>query len=208
MYSHFLHGAASGFAVSTIISPRIISCIRRSIVKGFFAGIFTGFGAALADATYASIAAFGMFGISGFLIKNATIWAVLCGLYLINVGVETFFRKPEHSKRILKKIDFLNIAVSTFFVTISNPVYILSFVVIFTGFNIGPNSFTTGTSLIFGVLVGSLIWWVILSFFGALLKNKLTSNKVVLWVNRVSSIVIVIFGISMIFKVIIRAIFK
>ena len=208
MYSHFSNGVVSGFAVSTIISPRLISCIRRSVVKGFKAGVFTGLGAAIADVTFAAIAAFGMFGISVFLIKNAIFFGLACGLYLIYIGYQTFSRKPETSKRCLKRIDFLHILMSTFLVTISNPMSILSFVVIFTGLGVHPENFFCGVFLILGIFVGSLTWWVMLSAFGALLKNKLASDKVIIMVNRISSIIIAFFGLSMIFRALIKLYYK
>lgn len=204
MYSHLFNGAVSGFAVSTIISPRLISCIRRSIVKGFKAGVFTGLGAALADVTYAAIAAFGMFGISAFLIKNTILFGILCGIYLIYVGYTTFLKKPEISKKSLKRRDFLQILVATFLVTISNPMSILSFIVIFAGLGVHPENFFCGVSLIVGIFVGAMIWWIILSFIGDLLKNKLSSDKFIVIVNRVSSVFIAFFGLSMIFRALIK----
>ncbi|EKD23484.1 MAG: hypothetical protein ACD_82C00006G0001, partial [uncultured bacterium] len=61
-----------------------------------------------------------------------------------------------------------------------------------------------GVFLIMGIFVGAMIWWTMLSFIGALLKNKLSSDKFIVIVNRVSSIVIAFFGLSMIFRALIK----
>lgn len=205
MYARiFINGAVTGFALSTIVSPRFVSCLRRSIVKGHKAGFVTGLGAAIADVTYATIAAFGLFGISSILIKYSILFGLICGIYLIYVGYTTFFRKPEVSKRSLCRRDFINIFITTYLVTVSNPLSILKFVAIFAGFGMHPENLISGLLLIFGVFVGAMIWWTGLVFLGILLKKKFDSNKVVVFVNRVSSLLIVFFGISMIF----RAIFK
>lgn len=200
MVVHFINGAISGFAVSTIVSPRFVSCLRRSVVKGFWPGFFTGLGSAIADVLYASIAAFGIFGLSGFLIKRAVLFAVLCGVYLIYVGYDTFFRKPEFSKRPLKRRDLLNILVATFLVTVSNPLSILSFLAMFTGLGVLPDNFLYGLFLIAGIFFGAMVWWTFLVVFGVVLKKRFASDKVIVIVNRISSICIIFFGIMMIVK--------
>ena len=50
--SLLLKGFAIGLAISAPVGPIGLLCIRRSMVDGRLAGLFTGFGAATADAIY------------------------------------------------------------------------------------------------------------------------------------------------------------
>lgn len=56
----FLKGVLLGFLIAAPVGPIGILCIRRTLQFGRFSGLFSGFGAAVADSIYAGIAAFGL----------------------------------------------------------------------------------------------------------------------------------------------------
>ncbi len=86
---------------------------------------------------------------------------------------------------------------STFFLTLTNPMTILSFAAIFAGLGIA----NTGGSPIFalilvvGVFLGSGSWWLILSSATNLLRSRFMKSTGLRWVNWISGAIIFGFGI-------------
>jgi threonine/homoserine/homoserine lactone efflux protein len=80
--------------------------------------------------------------------------------------------------------------------TLANPPTILSFAAIFAGLGVG----TTGRAapatilLVLGVLVGSALWWVLLSSGVAAVRARV-SPRVLRWINRLSGAMLVGFGV-------------
>ena len=55
-----IEGAVIGFLIAVPVGPAAALCIRRSITVGAMAGFMTGIGAALGDAVFGAVAAFGL----------------------------------------------------------------------------------------------------------------------------------------------------
>ena len=112
------------------------------------------------------------------------------------LGVRIFLTKPkERSEGVSHKTlfgDFL----STFFLTLSNPMTILSFLAVFAGLGLTEelSDRTNAAILIFGVFLGSSLWWLILSEGVTFFRKKL-SQIVMLWINRIAGLVISAFGL-------------
>ena len=66
--AEFLTGLAFGLALAMPVGPIGLLCIRRSLDDGFAMGFATGLGAAVADAGYGAVAAFGLTAVSAFLL--------------------------------------------------------------------------------------------------------------------------------------------
>ena len=84
---------------------------------------------------------------------------------------------------------------STFFLTITNPMTILSFVAVFAGLGLGTSSdYKLASILVCGVFIGSALWWLLLSGGAALLRSRVGDTFMAV-VNRVSGIVIFALGL-------------
>jgi threonine/homoserine/homoserine lactone efflux protein len=85
---------------------------------------------------------------------------------------------------------------STFFLTLTNPLTILSFAAVFAGLGLGakPGDFASAGSMVAGVFSGSSLWWLFLSG-GMDLFRKQFSQNALFWVNRISGLIIVGFGV-------------
>jgi threonine/homoserine/homoserine lactone efflux protein len=132
-----------GISIAAPVGPIGILCIRRTLAEGRIAGFISGLGAATADAFYGAIAAFGLTFISLFLLQH-TFWLRLGGgIFLLFLGVRIFLAIPassaENETSPGKKRGLLNYYASTFLLTITNPLTILSFAAIFAGIG-GLNS--------------------------------------------------------------------
>ena len=95
-----------------------------------------------------------------------------------------------------KGIGLFSAYASTFFLTLSNPVTILSFAAIFAGLGVGSTggSYAPAAMLVFGVFSGSALWWLILSGSVSLFRTRFTQAGL-RWVNRVSGMIITGFGV-------------
>ncbi|MGB3701868.1 MAG: LysE family transporter [Anaerolineales bacterium] len=197
----FLQSLLIGFSIAAPVGPIGILCIRRTLAEGRRAGMISGLGAATADAFYGAIAAFGLTFISSFLI-NQSIWLRLGGgLFLIYLGFKTFFAKPHDMEAPISSYEnnegMLNFYMSTLFLTISNPLTILSFAAIFAGFgavSFNSQDYLASAVMVLGIFIGSSTWWFILTYTTGLARNRINSTTLI-WINRIAGAIILIFGI-------------
>ncbi len=196
MESFLLKGIAIGFAIAAPVGPIGILCIKRTLIGGRWAGFFTGLGAALADACYGCIGAFGLTLISTFLLGMQDWLKALGGLFLIYLGIRTFLEKPAKDSQPVKELGYLKDFALTFFLTLTNPMTILSFLAIFAGLGLAQTqgSYNDAGLIVLGVFLGSLLWWIILAECVTFFRKKMSEN-VLRWVNRCAGMVIIAFGL-------------
>lgn len=195
-FSFLLRGLIIGFSIAAPVGPIGVLCIRRTLAKGKSSGLISGLGAATADAIYGSIAGFGLTFISNFLISQQVWLRLIGGGFLCYLGLKTFLASPSKQAVSTNGNGLISAYVSTFFLTLTNPITILSFAAIFAGLGVGSasrNYFSAGV-LVVGVFIGSALWWLLLSSGVGLFGEKLNVTGL-RWVNRISGMVIIIFGI-------------
>ncbi len=92
---------------------------------------------------------------------------------------------------------------STLLLTLTNPLTILSFMAIFAGVGLSnpKGDYLSAAILVFGVFVGSAIWWFILSYGVSMLRLKFNSQGMQ-WVNRISGTVVMLFGVTALMSII------
>lgn len=186
-------GLLIGFSIAAPVGPIGILCIRRSLAQGKTVGLVTGLGAASADAVYGAIAGFGLTAISNLLIDQQILLRILGGLFLCYLGLKTFFDKPAREAANVNHV--AGAYASTFFLTLTNPMTIFSFVAIFAGLGLaGANSYLGASILVLGVFLGSALWWLLLVGLIGLFRDKF-GDRALRWVNRISGVIILSFGI-------------
>lgn len=194
METHFFFkGIVLGFCIAAPVGPIGLICIRRTLQYGRFSGFFSGLGAAAADTLFGVISAFGLTLISEFLIAERFWFHLIGGFFLLFLGGRTFLAKPIETNKAVSHKTLLGDFVSTFFLTLANPLTILSFVAVFAGLGLSNNR-GSAPILIAGVFLGSAIWWLILSEGITLFRQKI-SQRVMTWVNRIAGIIIMAFGL-------------
>ena len=194
---HFLViGLAIGFSIAAPVGPIGVLCIRRTLAEGRLHGLVSGLGAATADAIYGGIAGFGLTFISELLVQQQLWLRFFGGVCLCFLGVKTLLAKPSEKSPSEKRTGLLGAYGSTFFLTLTNPVTILSFAAIFAGIGLGSTLVDYGSAalLVFSVFAGSALWWLILSGSVSLLRKKVTP-RVLRWINMVSGAIIMGFGV-------------
>jgi len=212
--SFFLKGMALGFAIAAPVGPIGVLCIRRTLANGRLTGFVTGLGAATADMLYASVASFGLTSAAALLTGMRFWLGLLGGLFLCYLGVTTLLSKPppqdplaSSGVRISEKSNdplsppgergrLLGAYLSSFLLTITNPLTILSFAAVFAalGAASGSRDYATAALLVLGVFAGSASWWFILSGATSLLRARLDARWL-LWVNRASGMIFLAAGV-------------
>lgn len=195
--SDLFKGVIIGFSIAAPLGPIGVLCIKRTLSSGRRFGLLSGIGAATVDAFYSSVAAFGLTFISNFLLEQQIGLRLTGGAFLIFLGLRTIFSKPKDMAGAVNPGSFLNAYGSTFLLTLTNPLTILSFAAIFTGLGLirSDNSFSSAGIMVLGVFLGSLCWWFILTEVTNLFKTRMNQSRMT-WVNRISGTIILGFGIA------------
>ena len=191
-----LKGLAVGIVIAVPVGPVGVMCVRRTIFEGKAAGFVSGLGAATADALFGCIAAFGLTFVSEWLIGYHQWLRIAGGCYLLYIGCSALLAAPEakrpsepDAESLLR--DFL----STFALTLTNPITIVAFLGIFSAIGLGGGdaTFARAAILVLGVWLGSLLWWLTLTFgLGSLFQSF--EARHLKWINRASGVILFLSG--------------
>jgi len=192
----FLKGLIVGFAMAVPIGPVGIMCIRKTLAEGHSRGMIIGLGAATADSTFCSIAAFGLTFVSDVVASDQFWLRLVGGGILLFLGIRTLRIKlkdpmlPFHGKGLFVSY------VSALLVALTNPVTIFAFVAVFAAFGLGHKlNIISACTLVLGVMLGTCLWFLILSYVATFFRKKLESGGLT-WVNRISGILIIVSGVA------------
>lgn len=191
----FLRGLAIGFSIAAPVGPIGVLCIRRTLAEGRLAGFLSGMGAATADMLYGAVAAFGLTAVQELLLGSADWLRIAGGAFLLYLGLKTFTARPAEGAPRVRRGGPAGAYLSTFLLTITNPMTILSFIAIFAGLRLGESAGDPASAalMVAGVFLGSAAWWLTLSTGVGLLRERFTPAAMT-WVNRLAGAVIFTFG--------------
>ena len=215
-------GLCVGLASSVTVGPVAVLCIQRTLSKGYFSGLFSGLGVALAD-TLMAILAFSVYALlKSYIDAYSTIIQLIGGCFVVIVGILIFLKNPVpqirknragHSALWQDFGSMFGFTLANFVVVIP---YILAF---FTMFNIDLDLSTEGMTMaadggfygkrivnnvlvLGGFLLGALIWWLALTSTINLFRKRFRPRHM-LTINRIAGVVISALGIITIISVII-----
>ncbi|MBU2700192.1 threonine/homoserine/homoserine lactone efflux protein [Sporomusaceae bacterium BoRhaA] len=191
-----IKGVILGFSIAAPVGPMGVLCIRRTLSSGMLSGFLSGLGTATADAIYGCIAAFGVTVVSAFLLDHQSYLRLIGGLFLLYLGYKTFQSIPAEEAVKAGGKSFLGAYTSAFFLTLTNPLTILSFAAVFAGLGVGTmdGNYILAGFLVLGVFSGSMFWWLILSGMVNMLRSKFDQKRLK-WINWLSGFIIGGFGI-------------
>ncbi len=194
--SFFLRGLLIGISIAAAVGPMSVLCIQRTLDRGRLYGLVSGLGIATADGLYGSIAGFGLTAISDFLVSHQIWIRLIGGLFLAYLGIKTLLVGPAERAASASASNFPGAYLSTLLLTLTNPLTILSFLAIFAGIGVGAASggYLSAGIVVCGVFLGSSLWWFILTGGVSLLRTRFTARWL-LWINRMSGIIITLFGV-------------
>lgn len=208
-------GFCVGLASSVTVGPVAVLCIQRTLSKGYFSGLASGFGVAVAD-TFLAILAFSVFAlIKSYIDEYSTIIQICGGAIVIIIGIFIFFQNPVPQIR-KNRAGMRNLwqdFASMFGVTLANfPVIIPYILAFFTMFNIdismSPDAMSASRIVqnmfvILGFLVGAATWWLSITSLINIFRKRFRPRHM-LTINHVAGIVISFLGLITLLSTIIK----
>jgi threonine/homoserine/homoserine lactone efflux protein len=177
-------GLLIGLSISAPIGPVGVLCIRRSLAFGRVSGWVTGLGAATADVICGCAAGFGMNSVAGLLTGAGPWLGGIGGVLVCLMGLGICFRPPGGAKtKEPVGTGILPVYGFALFVTLINPLTLLSIVAIFSGLGIGVTTDRPGTAVfIAGLALGAMLWWYLLSQAATMVRAKVSEG----WMRRIN----------------------
>lgn len=191
-----ISGVVMGLIAAVPIGPVNLICIRRSFAFGPLNGFVSGLGAALGDGIFAAIMGFGLTWIAQLIEGYATIIELIGGAMMVWMGYCTFISPPvsrcADEKPDSEGTNLARAMISTFALTITNPVTLLSFGVMFAslgGLAGGAGSFHDASFVVAGVVGGSAGWWLALTTVIGLFHARI-DETVMRMINRICGVLV------------------
>ena len=197
-----MSGVVMGLIAAVPIGPVNLICIRRSFAFGPLNGFVSGLGAALGDGLFAAIMGFGLTWIAQMIEGYATIIELTGGALMVWMGYRTFISPPVprclDSGNDGEGTNLARAMASTFALTVTNPVTLLSFGVMFAGLGGlagGAGSFNDAGFVVAGVVAGSTGWWLALTALIGLFHAKI-DEKAMRIINRACGALVMACGLA------------
>jgi threonine/homoserine/homoserine lactone efflux protein len=194
----FLQALWIGLAIAAPVGPIGLLVIQRTLAHGRVVGLATGLGAAVADACYGAIGAFGVVVVMNALQASRVPLALFGGAMLLWLAWRSWSAAPtEQAAEVGAAPGLWASFAATFALTLSNPATILSFIAIFGAMGArqaGPSSSMSPLPLVLGVLLGSALWWLLLSAVVARLRHRI-GPEARRWVGRTSALLLAGFAL-------------
>jgi threonine/homoserine/homoserine lactone efflux protein len=199
MWAYFIiQGVLIGLVVAVPVGPIGLLCINRALAMGALCGLCSGLGVASADALAALIAALGISLLSSFLTEHQFLVRLAGGVFLCYLGRQIYATQPRVQAAPANVGGLMNAYGTTFLLTMSNPVTIVSFIAIYAGWHVPSlvGRYLSAALLALGVFIGSASWWAGL-FVGMTSSRGQFSVRTLGVVHRVSGALILGCGILM-----------
>lgn len=198
---HFGAALWVGLAIAAPVGPIGLLVIQRTLRHGRAAGLATGLGAAVADALYGALGAFGVTALIDALQAARVPLALAGGGFLLWLAWRTWCSAPPaqavaQAAGVAGRPGLAGAFAGTFALTLGNPATILSFVAVFgtLGASLGRGAGASPWPMIAGVLLGSAAWWLLLSSAVGALRGRFDA-RAMRRVNAVSALALAGFAL-------------
>ena len=195
-----INGFIFGLVLAAPVGPVGVLCVQRTLSEGRLHGLLSGLGAAVGDAIYGAIAAFGVSAVQLWIADHQASLRTVGGIVLLLLAAKTLILKSnqKNQKNVgkLHTENLLQDLISTFLLAITNPVTMLTFAGLFVtlGTTDVGDSVNNAALLVFGVFIGSAAWWFALAFTANLARPYLDGGYQK-WVARISAAILISFGV-------------
>lgn len=212
MRTPLIEGILLGFTLAVLMGPAFFSLLQTSIHRGFRSGALMAVGIFLSDLTLVFA---GYMGVTQILYnpEHYLTFGLAGGIVLVAFGVYTFNRKIVFKTDGIspvvevKKYGPITYLLKGYFLNIINPMLIIFWMSVmgFVSANYSPDGDNINTSAIVlffsGTLLTVLCTDILKCYIANRIKNSLKPN-VILWINRIVGIVLMAFGVILIFRVV------
>lgn len=202
MTEAIVSGILLGGVLALLVGPVFFMLIHTSVKKGFFPAMMLSLGVIASDALFASITYFGSSTIASLKEMNSII-GITGGLLVIGFGTANLFKKPVIQA---EQLDYKSTARGTllelakgFSMNSLNPSVLFFWIGVAGTWSI-QNAEGNHTALFYSSALATVFCTDLLKAWGACSLKKAVSSNFLIWMNRVSGIILIGFGIAMIIK--------
>lgn len=200
MPGYLIRGILIGLLFGVPVGAVGTMTVQRTFRGGMKAGLLTGLGSSVADCIYACIGVFGLTFVSDFLLHYQTIISLVGGGFIFVMDLRLLFQKNDIDLSADRVEGKVNLFFSSFFVGITNPAAILTFLFAFSWFGIaGRSGLFQGVSLVCGVFIGTYFWWGVLSAAAYWLRKRMGNRFPA--INRLFGVILILFSIVIIGRI-------
>lgn len=189
--SALLFGVAAGIVTSATMVFIAVMCIHRTLNRSRLSGFFTGLGAAAAHTVFAIPVWFFTDITSSFIANNEPLLKIAGGVFVSAFGVVYLLKKP--AAQTAPKGGLTQDFTSTFVLTLTNPVFILWLLLVFSMVGINSGDVWAEIQTILGFFAGAAAWWFALSWAISLLRNRFRPHHLLRF-NRAAGGLLVAMG--------------
>ncbi|TRW14551.1 LysE family translocator [Glacieibacterium frigidum] len=197
--AHFPVGVAIGVAAAAPVGPINLLVIQRALGGERGAALLLGLGGALGDAVFAGVAAFGLAAVMRMLDVHEGLIRIIGGIVMLVFAV-VIWRAAPRLGVIRSRSSAPRMAAAVFGMTLTNPATLFFFLGSFgavrfagIGHDTPLHLFNAGL-VVAGVFLGSMLWWVIVSWGAMALRGRITDGHLVV-LNHATAIVLALFGV-------------
>ncbi|MGV8998310.1 MAG: LysE family translocator [Parvibaculaceae bacterium] len=204
-------GIGIGLAVAAPIGPVNLVVIKRTLRFGKLNGLIAGTGAAIGDGVFAAMAAFSLTAAIDFLLRYELWLQGVGGVFLLFLGYRTLIAHPHLDAPESENVSgaVARVFLATFAMTITNPATMFGFIAIFgsvASISGADHSATHALTLTGSVVAGSMLWWLGLSQFVNLFRQRMSDHLLEI-INRTSGGLIMAFGAAVLVRVAYKLVF-
>lgn len=198
-----------GFLIGGLIAvptgPVGFLCARRALLHHYRAALVSALGSIAADLIFGLIAIFSLTSVSHFFVREQNTIRVIGGLLLLYVGIKTFFNISHTVIPGLDKYEHINNFASTFLLTVTNPIQIITLPIVFAAIGTGVPEGDYPRALLFlvGLAAGSAACWIILIGLASAFRKHLNERHFGL-INKVAGVLITGTGVYILATLIVR----
>ena len=197
MVSMLIKGFIIGIFVSAPVGPIGLLCMQRTLNKGRARGFATALGATSSDLLYAIIAVFSMSFIIEFLEEHHFILQIIGSIVVCLFGLYTYLSNPvkKLTKFGLEKKNYVQDFLTSFGLTITNPLVIFLFIALLAKFSFVTEETTLWQNIagIFFIMLGACFWWVSLVCLVNLFRERFNPRKLYV-VNQSTGLILLLLG--------------
>ena len=193
-----LKGIFIGICCSAPLGPIAIFVMQNTLGKGRRAGMSAAMGSTVVDTLFAAIAVFSLSLVQGVIDQHYLIIKYVGGAVVIVLGVFMAFykHKPDRPNKI-SATDFAQ----SLLMGLTNPGAFAVMLALFAVFGFGSDDVTVFEKIlsVVSVCLGTIIYWNTCTWLLSKAKGKINVKNIVL-INRIAGVVVVIFGLYLIFN--------
>lgn len=210
MITALIEGIAMGLTLAFMIGPSFVSLLQTSIHRGYYAGIQFAIGIVLSDITLIALAYFGALQFLGDK-QHQLSMGIIGGMIVIIFGLITFTRKHQIASAVkldisLKTEAFFNSRLlkyvsKGYFMNLFNPFLLIFWLGVMSLVSSRYGIPSKEIMVFFTATIATVFGTDLIKCFIANRIKRLLNTKVLTRLNRVVGIILVVFGISLIIRV-------